>query len=157
PAQMRGIGHTTVVISPLISLMKDQVDGLRSCGVAAVQIDSSLSPVQRSAYEMDLLQGEVRLLFVSPERLASTYVRNLLRRTQGKPFAIDEAHCISRGGHNFRPDYRQLGMLKEQYPGCTVHGYTATATEQVRQDICTQLKLNDPLVLVGTFDRPNLS
>lgn len=155
PAIVRG--GTTVVISPLISLMKDQVDGLRSCGVAAVQIDSSLSPVERSAYEMDLLQGEVRLLFVSPERLASNDFRSLLRRAQVKTFAIDEAHCISHWGHDFRPDYRQLGMLKEQYPGCTVHGYTATATEQVRQDICTQLKLADPLVLVGNFDRPNLS
>src|SRR5262249_6798836 len=155
--QSCGLVQTTVVISPLISLMKDQVDGLRSCGVAAVQIDSSLWPVERSAYEMDVLQGEVRLLFVSPERLASNDFRSLLRRAQVRTFAIDEAHCISHWGHDFRPDYRQLGMLKEQYPGCTVHAYTATATEQVRKDICTQLKLNDPLVLVGNFDRPNLS
>lgn len=155
PAVLRG--GTTVVISPLISLMKDQVDGLRACGVPAAQIDSSLTPVERTAYEMDVLQGAVRLLFVSPERFANNDFRNLLQRAGVKTFAIDEAHCISHWGHDFRPDYRQLGFLKEQFPGATVHAYTATATEQVRRDVCEQLKLNDPLVLVGNFDRPNLS
>ena len=155
PAVARG--GTTVVVSPLISLMKDQVDSLQACGVAAIQIDSSLSSTERSAYEMDLIQGAVRLLFVSPERLASNDFCGMLRRAQVKTFAIDEAHCISHWGHDFRPEYRQMGRLKELFPGASLHAYTATATEQVRRDICTQLKLTNPEVLVGNFDRPNLS
>ena len=150
-------GGTTVVVSPLISLMKDQVDSLKACGVPAVQLDSSLSSVERSAYEMDLVQGAVRLLFVSPERMALADFGNLLRRVGVKRFAIDEAHCISHWGHDFRPEYRQLGKIKESFPGASVHAYTATATEKVRADICRQLNLKDPLVLVGNFDRPNLS
>ena len=150
-------GGTTVVISPLISLMKDQVDGLQACGVAAAQIDSSLSSAQKSAYEMDLRQGAVRLLFVSPERIALPDFCALLNRVGVKNFAIDEAHCISHWGHDFRPEYRQLGKIKEVFPGASVHAYTATATEKVRGDICRQLNLKDPLVLVGNFDRPNLS
>jgi ATP-dependent DNA helicase RecQ len=137
--------------------MKDQVDSLRACGVPAAQIDSSLSAAQRSAYEFDLMQGEVRLLFVSPERVAIPDFCGLLRRVGVKTFAIDEAHCISHWGHDFRPEYRQLGKLKENFPGASVHGYTATATEKVRHDICRQLNLKDPLLLVGNFDRPNLS
>src|SRR5688572_6520742 len=132
-------GGTTVVISPLISLMKDQVDSLRACGVPAAQIDSSLSSAQRSAYEFDLMQGEVRLLFVSPERMALPDFCALLRRVGVKTFAIDEAHCISHWGHDFRPEYRQLGRIKETFPGASIHGYTATATEKVRHDICRQL------------------
>jgi ATP-dependent DNA helicase RecQ len=155
PAVARG--GTTVVVSPLISLMKDQVDSLKACGVRAVQIDSSLSSPERSAFEMDLIQGAVRLLFISPERLAVTDFCNLLRRINVRTFAIDEAHCISHWGHDFRPEYRQMGKLKQAFPGAAVHAYTATATEQVRQDICTQLKLVEPHVLVGSFDRPNLS
>lgn len=155
PAVLKG--GTTVVVSPLISLMKDQVDGLRACGIAAAQIDSSLSSTERSAYEMDLMQGEVRLLFVSPERLAVPDFCRLLQRVDVTNFAIDEAHCISHWGHDFRPDYRQLGRLRELFPRASLHGYTATATERVRQDICQQLHLNDPLVLVGSFDRPNLT
>ena len=150
-------GGTSVVVSPLISLMKDQVDSLRACGVPAVQIDSSLSSVQRSANEMDLMQGAVRLLFVSPERMALPDFGSVLRRLGVTNFAIDEAHCISHWGHDFRPEYRQLGKIKEVFPGAAVHAYTATATEKVRGDICRQLNLKDPLVLVGNFDRPNLS
>ncbi len=155
PAVLRG--GTTVVVSPLIALMKDQVDGLQACGVPAVQIDSSLSSVQRSSNETDLMQGAVRLLFVSPERMALPDFCNLLNRVGVKDFAIDEAHCISHWGHDFRPEYRQLGKLKEVFPGASVHAYTATATEKVRADICRQLNLKAPLVLVGNFDRPNLS
>jgi ATP-dependent DNA helicase RecQ len=155
PAVARG--GTTVVVSPLISLMKDQVDSLRACGVPAVQIDSSLSQSERGASRLDLMQGEVRLLFISPERLAMPDFCNLLRKINVRTFAIDEAHCISHWGHDFRPEYRQMGKLKEMFPGATVHAYTATATEQVRRDISTQLKLVKPQVLVGNFDRPNLS
>jgi ATP-dependent DNA helicase RecQ len=155
PAVYRG--DTTVVISPLISLMKDQVDGLRESGIAAAQIDSSLSPTERSVYEMDVRQGEVRLLFVSPERLVLTDFYRLLQRIDVRTFAIDEAHCISHWGHDFRPEYRQLNRIRELFPQASVHAYTATATEQVRGDIIKQLGLRNPEVLVGNFDRPNLT
>ena len=155
PAMLRG--GTTVVVSPLIALMKDQVDGLQACGVPAVQIDSSLSGAERLNYEKDVRQGAVRLLFVSPERLTVPEFRSLVSSIGVKTFAIDEAHCISHWGHDFRPEYRQLGRIKELFPGSTVHAYTATATEQVRNDICAQLGLHNPLVLVGNFDRPNLT
>jgi ATP-dependent DNA helicase RecQ len=155
PAVLRG--GTTVVVSPLISLMKDQVDSLRACGVPAAQIDSSLSPTERNAYEMDVLQGAVRLLFVSPERLVLSDFCRLLQRASVHTFAIDEAHCISHWGHDFRPEYRQLNRIKELFPAASIHGYTATATEQVRKDICVQLGLRNPEVLVGNFDRPNLT
>ncbi len=157
PAALRGEGHTTVVVSPLISLMKDQVDGLQACGIPAIQIDSSQSPAERSAYEHDIAQGAVRLLFVSPERLVLAGFQALLRQIDVRTFAIDEAHCISHWGHDFRPEYRQLNRLKELFPQASVHAYTATATERVRRDIITQLGLHDPAVLVGNFDRPNLT
>jgi ATP-dependent DNA helicase RecQ len=155
PAVLRR--DTTVVISPLIALMKDQVDGLRACGIAAASIDSSQSAVERSAYERDVLQGAVRLLFISPERLVLTDFYQLLRRIDVRTFAIDEAHCISHWGHDFRQEYRQLNRIRELFPQAAVHAYTATATEQVRRDICSQLGLRDPEVLVGNFDRPNLT
>src|SRR5438093_5028157 len=154
PAVLRG--DTTVVVSPLISLMKDQVDSLQACGVPAIQIDSTQTPTERSAYESDILQGAVRLLFVSPERLVLTDFYQLLRRINVRTFAIDEAHCISHWGHDFRPEYRQLNRLKELFPEASVHAYTATATEQVRRDIASQLALKNPEILVGNFDRPNL-
>src|SRR5579859_3769841 len=146
PAVVRN--DTTVVVSPLISLMKDQVDGLRECGVSAVQLDSSQSPVERSAFEMDIAQGAVRLLFVSPERLMMDGFQRLLRQIHVRTFAIDEAHCISHWGHDFRPEYRQLRMLRERFPDATFHAYTATATERVRSDIVQQMDLRDPVVLV---------
>ena len=155
PAVLRG--GITVVVSPLIALMKDQVDGLRANGVAAAQIDSSLTDSERFAAEMDLRQGEIRLLFVSPERLVSTDFYRLLQQVGVHTFAIDEAHCISHWGHDFRPEYRQLTRLREFFPGASVHAYTATATEQVRRDIIAQLALRNPVMLVGNFDRPNLT
>jgi ATP-dependent DNA helicase RecQ len=150
-------GGTTVVISPLIALMKDQVDGLRASGVAAAQLDSSLTDEERFITEHDLAMGAIRLLFVSPERLVSSEFSVKLQRAGVHTFAIDEAHCISHWGHDFRPEYRQLARLREHFPGATVHAYTATATEQVRRDIITQLDLRDCVVLVGDFDRPNLT
>jgi ATP-dependent DNA helicase RecQ len=155
PAVLRG--DTTVVVSPLIALMKDQVDGLQACGVPAVQIDSSQGPEERSACEREVARGAVRLLFVSPERLVLPGFQRLLERLRVRTFAIDEAHCISHWGHDFRPEYRQLDRLKDLFPGASVHAYTATATERVRQDIIDQLRLQDPEVLVGDFDRPNLT
>ena len=155
PAVMRG--DTTVVISPLISLMKDQVDGLISSGISAVQLNSSLTPEERQQCEKDILAGQVRLLFVSPERLVQTDLQDLLRKIDVRTFAIDEAHCISHWGHDFRPEYRQLRLLKSMFPKASVHAYTATATEQVRSDIIQQLNLTDPEILVGNFDRANLT
>lgn len=149
--------HVTVVISPLISLMKDQVDGLRECGVAAGQLNSSQRNDQQREIERDVLDGKIKLLFASPERLAMTSFRDLLRRANVRTFAIDEAHCISHWGHDFRPEYRQLRDLRKTFPGASVHAYTATATPQVRRDIAEQLSLSDPLLLVGDFDRPNLT
>ena len=155
PAVLRG--ETAVVVSPLIALMKDQVDGLRSSGIAAAQIDSAQSSHERNACEKDLVQGAVRLLFVSPERLAQASFQRLLQQLKVRTFAIDEAHCISHWGHDFRPEYRQLSKLKELFPGASVHAYTATATERVRNDIIQQLGLSNPEILVGNFDRPNLT
>jgi ATP-dependent DNA helicase RecQ len=155
PAVLRG--GTTVVVSPLIALMKDQVDSLRACGIAAAQIDSTLTEAERFVHEMELRQGNIRLLFVSPERLVQTDLYKALQKVQAHTFAIDEAHCISHWGHDFRPEYRMLSRLREFFPGAAVHAYTATATEQVRRDIASQLALRDPVVLVGNFDRPNLT
>ena len=155
PAVLRG--GTTVVISPLIALMKDQVDGLQSVGIPAIQLDSSLSGTERFSYEQDVRDGAIRLLFVSPERLVMPEFQNLCRQVNVQTFAIDEAHCISHWGHDFRPEYRMLSKIKDVFPGASVHGYTATATEHVRADICKQLALTNPLVLVGNFDRPNLT
>jgi ATP-dependent DNA helicase RecQ len=155
PAVLRG--DTTVVVSPLISLMKDQVDALQSCGVPAIQIDSSQTASERSAYEMDIRDGALRLVFVSPERLVGTDFYRLLHYIDVRSFAIDEAHCISHWGHDFRPEYRQLKRLRELFPNASLHAYTATATEQVRRDIVEQLGLRKPAILLGNFDRPNLT
>jgi ATP-dependent DNA helicase RecQ len=149
--------HVTVVVSPLISLMKDQVDGLRECGVAAAQLNSSQRSEQQREIERDVLDGKIKLLFASPERLAIASFRELLQRADVRTFAIDEAHCISHWGHDFRPEYRQLRDLRKHFPKASVHAYTATATPQVRRDIAEQLSLHDPLLLVGDFDRPNLT
>jgi ATP-dependent DNA helicase RecQ len=147
----------TVVVSPLISLMKDQVDGLLACGVKAAQMNSSQSSSDNRAIERELFDRTLKLLFVSPERLAMSGFRDMLRRAGVKTFAIDEAHCISHWGHDFRPEYRQLRTLHEEFEGASVQAYTATATPEVRRDIATQLGLRDPLILVGDFDRPNLT
>jgi ATP-dependent DNA helicase RecQ len=165
PALYRSLngGGPTVVVSPLIALMKDQVDSLRSLGVAAAQLDSSLSQDERRQVATDLRNGRLHMLFMSPERLAAggggadNYFHNMLRDAGVKTFAIDEAHCISHWGHDFRPEYRQLAALKDNFPGSSVHAFTATATTQVRKDIAAQLNLEDPELLVGNFDRPNLT
>src|SRR5215213_8305114 len=147
----------TVVVSPLISLMKDQVDGLLANGIVAAQMNSSQSVADVKATESELFAKRLKLLFVSPERLAMPGFRDMLRRANVKTFAIDEAHCISHWGHDFRPEYRQLRAIREELPEASMHAYTATATPEVRRDIALQLGLREPVVLVGDFDRPNLT
>src|SRR3984957_17692428 len=132
PAVLRGT--TTVVISPVIALMKDQVDNLQACGAPALQIDSSLPPQERAHNEQLVAQNQVRLLFVAPERLVLKDFCALLRKIDVRTFAIDEAHCISHWGHDFRLEYRQMRRIKELFPRAAIHAYTATATEQVRRD-----------------------
>src|SRR5712691_3916357 len=149
-----------LVVSPLISLMKDQVDGLRVDGVAAAYLNSTLTGDQRDDVIASVRDDRCRLLYVSPERLmgdGSQGLRRMLQQSGVRFIAVDEAHCISQWGHDFRPEYRQLGRLREEFPGVSFHAFTATATERVRRDIVAELRLNDPLVLVGSFDRPNLT
>jgi ATP-dependent DNA helicase RecQ len=148
-----------LVISPLISLMKDQVDGLRVDGVAAAYLNSTLLPHERDDVLASVREDRCRLLYVSPERIAgdgSQGLRRMLQQAGLRFIAIDEAHCISQWGHDFRPEYRQLGRLRDDFPGVSFHAFTATATERVRRDIVTELRLQQPLELVGSFDRPNL-
>ncbi len=146
----------TVVVSPLISLMKDQVDALIECGVPAARIDSSLVPHEQRSVFAAVHNRKLKLLYLSPERLVSDGFVELLRKTGVSFIAIDEAHCVSMWGHNFRPEYRQLGLLKEVFGDVTIGAYTATATEQVRNDIAEQLHLKNPKMVIGSFDRPNL-
>jgi ATP-dependent DNA helicase RecQ len=155
--QARGVA---VVISPLISLMKDQVDGLRVDGVAASYLNSTLQPHERDEVLASVRQGRCRLLYVSPERIVgegSQGLRRMLQQAGLRFIAIDEAHCISQWGHDFRPEYRQLGRLREDFPGVSFHAFTATATGRVQRDIVSELRLRAPVVLVGSFDRPNLT
>ncbi|MGH9372720.1 MAG: DNA helicase RecQ [Vicinamibacterales bacterium] len=155
-----------VVVSPLISLMKDQVDTLTGNGVAAACFNSSLAADERASVLQGLRESRYRLLYVSPERLAGdsasttsgrseTFV-SLLSRCGVSFVAVDEAHCISQWGHDFRPEYRQLARLRSVFPSVSLHAFTATATARVRRDIGSQLALQDPVELVGSFDRPNL-
>src|SRR6185295_1579420 len=126
-----------LVISPLISLMKDQVDGLRADGVAASYLNSTLQPHERDAVIASVRDGRCRLLYVSPERIVgegSQALRRLLQQARLRFIAIDEAHCISQWGHDFRPEYRQLGRLREEFPAVSLHAFTATATDRVRRD-----------------------
>jgi len=148
--------RTDIVVSPLISLMKDQVDGLHACGYAAAALYSGMPAGAVRQIEEEIAAGKFRLVFVAPERLLTSRFLQLVERVGVRAFAIDEAHCISHWGHDFRPEYRQLAELKTRFPEASVHAYTATATERVRSDIVEQLRLSAPTVLVGIFDRPNL-
>src|SRR5262249_35602219 len=140
----------------LISLMKDQVDGLRECGYPAAALYSGIDGPERRKIEISLARGEYRLLFVAPERAVTPWFQNIARQLDVRRFAIDEAHCIRHWGPDFRPEYRQLAALRQQFPTASLHAFTATATPRVRDDIVAQLGLRDPAVLVGSFDRPNL-
>jgi ATP-dependent DNA helicase RecQ len=145
-----------VVVSPLISLMKDQVDALCDCGVPAACVNSTLLPAEKRRVADEVRSGRVKLLYLSPERLMTDRTLEFLGSLAVSFFAIDEAHCISEWGHDFRPEYRMLRRLKETFPGAAVHAYTATATRRVRDDIVRELQLQNPEILIGSFDRPNL-
>ncbi len=149
-----------LVISPLIALMKDQVDGLVAQGVAATCLHSGQSSEQRRA-ALDLLRaGSCRLLYVAPERAVGETADGFraLMAARGVAYvAVDEAHCISQWGHDFRPEYRQLAGLRDAFAGTSLHAYTATATPRVQRDICDQLRLVQPAVHIGSFDRANLT
>ncbi len=146
----------TLVVSPLLSLMKDQVDSLLENGIPAAHLDSTISNAEKVKLYRRLRARELRLLYVSPERLVMEGFLDFLKAGGVSSVAVDEAHCVSMWGHDFRPEYRQLNILREELPGVPIGAYTATATAHVRHDIAEQLRLDHPEVFVGRFDRPNL-
>jgi ATP-dependent DNA helicase RecQ len=145
-----------VVVSPLLSLMKDQVDALRANGVGAAKIDSTMTAAERETVHRAIQGRQLKLLYVSPERIAQPAFTDYLRDAGVSFLVVDEAHCISQWGHDFRPEYRELRRLREAFPDKAIHAYTATATPHVRDDIRQELCLRDPAILTGSFDRPNL-
>jgi len=150
------LGQTAVVISPLIALMQDQAAQLAQMGIPAAVLNSSLSESQQVTAMRKAQAGEYRLLYLSPERLARPDTIGWLQRVPIAFFAIDEAHCISEWGHEFRPEYRQLSRLRAHFPGRPIAAFTASATRRVRQDILTQLQLHNPHKYIASFHRPNL-
>lgn len=147
----------TVVVSPLIALMKDQVQALQANGIAAAFINSTLDPIEERAIDERLENGEIKLLYLSPERLFSGNALAWLARLNVKLFAIDEAHCISSWGHSFRPEYKRLCVIKQRFPDVPVIALTATADRAVRGDIAQHLGMRNERMFVSSFDRPNLS
>lgn len=151
------LSGTTLVVSPLIALMKDQVDALAESGIPAAYLNSSMSPSEARRAETQVQAGRVKLLYVAPERLASRRFRDFLRELDLSLIAIDEAHCISEWGHEFRPDYRNLRQLRGDFPSTPMIALTATATERVRADIVDQLGMQDGGMFVSGFNRSNLT
>ncbi|MBI3335760.1 MAG: DNA helicase RecQ [Candidatus Portnoybacteria bacterium] len=146
----------TLVVSPLIALMKDQVDGLQADGVRAAFLNSTLSGAEASAIERRLKGGEIKILYAAPERLKLESFQKFLQELSVNLIAVDEAHCISQWGHDFRPDYRELSKLRDLLPRAPIIALTATATERVRKDIVETLRLRDPRIFISSFNRPNL-
>src|SRR6202048_3481190 len=155
PAAMTS-GRTAIVVSPLIALMQDQTAQLEQMGVPAAVLNSSQSAAEQSAILRNAKTGKYRLLYLSPERLARADALTWLRDTPISYFVIDEAHCISEWGHEFRPEYRQLHSLRAQFPDRPIAAFTASATRQVRHDIVEQLQLRDADKYIASFQRPNL-
>ncbi len=150
-------GRTAVVVSPLIALMQDQVAQLEQMGIPAAFVNSSLAGTERSQILKRAMAGDFRLLYFSPERVALGDTPELLKRIPVSFFAIDEAHCISEWGHEFRPEYRQLSRLRELFPDKPIAAFTASATQRVRHDIIEQLRLREPHKHIASFRRPNLN
>jgi ATP-dependent DNA helicase RecQ len=148
--------RTVVVISPLIALMQDQLAQLTAMGISAAVLNSSMSAGEQSQIQVRACRGEFRLLYLSPERLAREDTLDWLKQVPISLFAIDEAHCISEWGHEFRPEYRQLSKLREHFPASPIAAFTASATQQVRHDILHQLRLRNPDKYIASFHRPNL-
>jgi ATP-dependent DNA helicase RecQ len=149
-------GRTAVVISPLIALMQDQVAHLTQMGIPAVFLNSATVAGDRSDVKRRAAAGEYRLLYLSPERVVLDGTAEWLKRVPVSFFAIDEAHCISEWGHDFRPEYRQLSRLREMFPDSPIAAFTASATQRVRHDIIQQLRLRDPFKHIASFRRANL-
>ncbi len=147
---------TGIVVSPLIALMQDQVDALREAGVAAAYLNSSLGAEDQREVERRLLAGELNLLYVAPERLLTGRFLSLLERTEVALFAIDEAHCVSQWGHDFRPEYRELAVLHQRFPAVPRIALTATADDRTREEIVERLALQEARQFVSSFDRPNI-
>ena len=147
---------TAVVVSPLISLMKDQVETLCANGIAAGALNSNNDETENASLRRACMEGKLKLLYISPEKLLAE-ANYLLRDMHISLFAIDEAHCISQWGHDFRPEYTQMGILHQQFPQVPIIALTATADKITREDIIKQLHLNQPRIFISSFDRPNLS
>src|SRR5215469_13569894 len=145
-----------IVVSPLIALMKDQVDALRQAGVRAAALNSSLGPGEAYAVERAMAAGELDLVYVAPERLVTPRMLELLGNLELALFAIDEAHCVSQWGHDFRPEYLQLSVLHERFPSVPRIALTATADGPTRRDIVERLDLANGRIFVASFDRPNI-
>jgi ATP-dependent DNA helicase RecQ len=149
-------GKTVIVVSPLIALMQDQTAQLAQMGIPATVLNSSTPPAEQSKIVRQAIAGEFRLLYLSPERLARQDTVQWLAQVPIAFFAIDEAHCISEWGHEFRPEYRQMSALRAHFPNCPIAAFTASATRQVRHDIIDQLQLRAPHKYIASFHRPNL-